>query len=467
MGGKEKTIPELLAVEGLDCRGFGNIYQFVMKDPQLHIYAKAIYAFLCSYSGGGTNPYPRRETITANLMAKSSYYKYLQQLIDNGYIRLKKAHSFPFKTTYILISNPKKLQEDQRREEASNRDSRLILSGLKSRGYGSIPRIVMLDSRLTPQAKAIYAYLRSISGMGGVAFPAVSEILRHLQISKSTYNRHFKLLTACNYIECRQRRVNGRFDVTDFYIVETPDPAAACAHRVVKFRTTEKKAPCSTASAAETQRKERPAPGSQIWDTDPWDTEIWDTINNTNTNNTITTNTLSYQSGRMEGMDRAGEQTEKRSRRERCAQTQTQAIQERERYTRILRENMEADILAADPACRDYVPLIVDILVEAVTSGAAFHVINRQRIPHETVRERLLSINREHIRYVIGCMNRLTTPVKSIRRYLLTALYNAPLTEVLANNPRGESKGFGRSYDLQRFEQRELRPPTYHKKHPV
>lgn len=40
MESKENTIPELLMAEGLDCQGDGNIYQFVMKDPDLHIYAK-------------------------------------------------------------------------------------------------------------------------------------------------------------------------------------------------------------------------------------------------------------------------------------------------------------------------------------------------------------------------------------------------------------------------------------------
>lgn len=406
-------IPELLMVEGLDCQGYGNIYQFVMKDPDLHIYAKALYAFLCSYSGCGSTPYPKRDTITANLMSKDSYYKYLQQLIDNGYIRLKKAHKFPFKTAYILVSNPKKLQEyQQRKMDSMDTGSRLILTGLKSEGYGNIPRIVMLDSRLTPQAKAIYAYLRSISGMGGVAFPAVSEILRHLQIGRSTYNRHFKLLTKYNYIECQQRRINGRFGVTDFYIVENPD-LEACAHRVVKFRTSDENTPDSSVSTPETEQEKCASPDSQIWDIHVSDAVKQDTINNTNITNTIITN-KSYHSDRVDG--------------EKCAQTQTQAMKERDKYTRILRENIEADYLANQPDVCDYVPLISDILVETVTSKASFHRINGQQIPHEAVKSRLLSLTAEHIEYVISCINKLTTQVRSIRRYFLTALYNAPVS---------------------------------------
>ena len=34
----------------------------------------------------------------------------------------------------------------------------------------------------------------------------------------------------------------------------------------------------------------------------------------------------------------------------------------------------------------------------------------------------------EHIEYVLLCMRRATGPIRNIRRYLLTALYNAPMT---------------------------------------
>lgn len=100
-------------------------------------------------------------------------------------------------------------------------------------------------------------------------------------------------------------------------------------------------------------------------------------------------------------------------------------MKERDKYTRILRENIEADYLANQPDICDYVPLISDILVETVTSKAAFHRINGQQIPHEVVKNRLLSLTAEHIEYIISCINKLTTQVRSIRRYFLTALYNA------------------------------------------
>ena len=42
----------------------------------------------------------------------------------------------------------------------------LRVEGINCKGYGIIPKAVMLDQRLTIQAKAIYAYFRSFAGAG-------------------------------------------------------------------------------------------------------------------------------------------------------------------------------------------------------------------------------------------------------------------------------------------------------------
>lgn len=40
----------------------------------------------------------------------------------------------------------------------------------------------------------------------------------------------------------------------------------------------------------------------------------------------------------------------------------------------------------------------------------------------------LLSLNDSHIRYVLECLEKNTTKIRNIKKYLLTALYNAPNT---------------------------------------
>ena len=76
-----------------------------------------------------------------------------------------------------------------------------------------IPKLVMKDRRLTPQAKAIYAYFCSYAGCGSTAFPKVSQIMYDLNISNKTYYKHFDLLTEFGYITVVKIKKEGnKFD---------------------------------------------------------------------------------------------------------------------------------------------------------------------------------------------------------------------------------------------------------------
>ena len=44
------------------------------------------------------------------------------------------------------------------------------------------------------------------------------------------------------------------------------------------------------------------------------------------------------------------------------------------------------------------------------------------------VKSRFMKLDMEHIRYVMNCMQENTTKIRSIKKYLLAALYNAPAT---------------------------------------
>ena len=89
----------------------------------------------------------------------------------------------------------------------------LIVEGVNAQGYGTIPKLVMKDRRLTPQAKAIYAYFCSYAGCGSTAFPKASQIMYDLNISNKSYYRHFELLTKFGYITVvRMRKEGSKFD---------------------------------------------------------------------------------------------------------------------------------------------------------------------------------------------------------------------------------------------------------------
>ncbi len=66
--------------------------------------------------------------------------------------------------------------------------------------------------------------------------------------------------------------------------------------------------------------------------------------------------------------------------------------------------------------------------LDVLNSSSASHRIGGQSIPSAAVRKRLLSLDLTHIDYVLECLKRVQTPIRNMRSYLLTSLYNAPST---------------------------------------
>ena len=70
----------------------------------------------------------------------------------------------------------------------------------------------------------------------------------------------------------------------------------------------------------------------------------------------------------------------------------------------------------------------LELMLDTVCSTAPAIRIGGSDIPTEAVRDRFLQLDSEHIQYVIDALNQTTTKINNIRAYLLTALYNAPVT---------------------------------------
>ena len=48
--------------------------------------------------------------------------------------------------------------------------------------------------------------------------------------------------------------------------------------------------------------------------------------------------------------------------------------------------------------------------------------------PTEVVKSRFMKLGYEHIQYVLDCIHENTTDIRNIKAYMLTTLYNAPMT---------------------------------------
>lgn len=99
----------------------------------------------------------------------------------------------------------------------------LEVQGINAKGFGIIAKLVMLDQRLTIEAKAIYSYFSAYAGNGTSAFPSVDKIVHDLCISKTRYYNHFKLLIECGYITVRQNRQESKkFNNNIYTLVSNP-----------------------------------------------------------------------------------------------------------------------------------------------------------------------------------------------------------------------------------------------------
>ena len=138
----------------------------------------------------------------------------------------------------------------------SNRGS---MDGVMSKGYGTIPKLVMQHEDLSIEAKAIYAYLASFAGAGDTAYPSVSIMCKHLGISKDRFYRHRKSLLDNDFIRITQHQNEGGWSNNVYTVVSTPSP-----------------------QNKDTQNK----------DTQNKDTQNKDTNNNSSINNSINNNSI-------------------------------------------------------------------------------------------------------------------------------------------------------------------------------
>ena len=98
-------------------------------------------------------------------------------------------------------------------------------------------------------------------------------------------------------------------------------------------------------------------------------------------------------------------------------------------YREYFLEQLEFDILLAQyPYDKDTLNEILELLIETVCSRRKCIRVCGEDKPAEVVKSRLMKLTNEHIRYVMDSLKENTTKVRNIKQYLLSVLYNAPVT---------------------------------------
>ncbi len=102
---------------------------------------------------------------------------------------------------------------------------------------------------------------------------------------------------------------------------------------------------------------------------------------------------------------------------------------DRDRYAEIIRENIDYNILSERYyRSKDELDEIVGLILDTVCSKKKYIRVGSDDKPGEVVKGQLLKLNSAHIEYCMECLENNTTDVRNVRQYLLTTLYNAPLT---------------------------------------
>ena len=104
-------------------------------------------------------------------------------------------------------------------------------------------------------------------------------------------------------------------------------------------------------------------------------------------------------------------------------------MRKRESYRALILENIEYDVLSQNVHLdKDRLDELVELMVDTVCSNREMIRVAGDDYPAEVVKSRFLKLNASHIEYVLDRMRENTTYVRNIKKYLLAALYNAPVT---------------------------------------
>ena len=257
----------------------------------------------------------------------------------------------------------------------------------KNKNYTVMSNIHLRDQNLSLKAKGLLSLLLSLPDDWHYSIRGLAKISKE---SPDGISSGLKELEAAGYLTRRQLRgERGRMGETEYTIYEEP------------------RAPCQDSPCTENPVTVKPDTASPCTES-----PVQINTEKTNTDRSNTNKNKypfhSYQEAAQETADEMGK--------------------EREAYRDLIRENISYDALITDGLRKEDIDEIVEILVDTVCSTKPFLVVGGDKKPAQVVKSQLLKLDCEHIRFVLACMKENTTKIRNIRQYLLTTLYNAPVT---------------------------------------
>ena len=273
----------------------------------------------------------------------------------------------------------------------------------RTHNYTVMSNYHLRDKRLSLKAKGLLSQMLSLPEDWDYTLAGLARINAE---GKDAIRAAVVELEQTGYVFRRQTTDKvGKFSANEYIIRESPvsKEGTSSAQPLLENPMTEEPSTASTAAGKPTQiKKERQRKENKL--PDPQSTE-----------------SLSFPSSHPEAVQQSEMKGRKRNRG--ISQDEIDA------YRELIHENIRyEDLVQENPCDAAQLDEMVELMVEAVCSPKETIRVAGTDFPQAVVKSRLLKLDGDHIRFVFDCLHENTTQVKNIKQYLLTVLFNAPVT---------------------------------------
>lgn len=272
----------------------------------------------------------------------------------------------------------------------------------RTKDYTVMSNHHLKDKRLSLKAKGLLSQMLSLPENWDYTLSGLASI--NLE-SKDAIRSAIKELENAGYIRRRQTvDERGKFSSNEYIIYEQPQPLL-------------------DNPLSENPTTENPSPEKPLTENP---TQLNTKRTNTQKQNTdlSSTHSIPFHSEVPQAPDVPHEVKRRTERSE-----TSMSASEVESYRELIMDNIDYDIILQDqPYEKDRLDEIVDLITDTVCSTKKTIRVAGSDYPTEIIKSRFLKLNAEHIRFVFDCLKENTTKIRNIKQYLLTTLYNAPIT---------------------------------------
>ena len=150
----------------LQSYGYGIVSQLPMKDRELSIQAKGVYAYLVSCAGNDKQTYPTQEKMCYDLKIGKvdTLKKYIKQIQARGYIKIVKTKkgNLHYRNVYLIATDTRTIEIWKREFEEGKEieEAEVVTENKKSLTYGEVKddeNKKIIDDNIIPQEEENYA----------------------------------------------------------------------------------------------------------------------------------------------------------------------------------------------------------------------------------------------------------------------------------------------------------------------